>query len=231
MLSTIYDQCFLVHASSLKQEVMMYKLKGDTFSKDSIFNLFSLGHLQYSIVDSIFIVHNSLTKLSMIYDVACKYENPLTYPAAIQEYKPYSIQEELKENEPTSVHLYSDKWKYLLPDLILDTDSGFIFELHLLLNAFPFRAKLKKETDLEHVKFLSRRIGGKWKLLETVRNFCVEKPLICSIEIFQFICRVYLQWILTRVSKDQQIYDDEGEWSYVGKEKTKPEQVQTKCHL
>jgi hypothetical protein len=224
MITTFYDHCFVVHACLAKQEIIMYKLKDDLFAKESSMNLFALGQLQYSVVDSLFVVHNTMTKLSMIYDVACKYENPLTFPAPIANYEPYTIQEELKDKEPTKVSVYSDKWRYLNGNLILDLESGFVFELHITLSSFPFRIKLKTQeaVHLEHVKFLSRRIGGKSKLLESIRKYSAEKSLSSSIEIFSFVVRVYLQWIMSRTTKDQ-MYDDEGEWSYVGRTKGKPE--------
>lgn len=233
VLGTMYDHLYLVHNCAMKQEVIMYKLKSDGFFKERTMNLFSLGALQCSIIDSLFVVHNTMNKMSMIYDVALPYENPLTYPQPIAPYKPYSVQSEMKSSEPTSVTLYSDKWRYLMPNIIMDLECGFVFELNVFLTDFPLRLKMhsQEESDIELIRFFSRRIGGKWKLIETIRNYCCVKPLTTCMSMFKFICRVYLEWIRSRTSSKSEVYDDEGEWSMVGKDRVKPDNFKSNVIL
>lgn len=84
---------------------MIYKLKNDDFILENTLHIFTIGHLSINIVDSLLIIHNNSYKLSMVYDVALKYEHPLSYPVSISPYKKYSIQDELKSKEPDTVDL------------------------------------------------------------------------------------------------------------------------------
>lgn len=91
--------------NKFKQEILIYKLKNETFILDNTLHLFTLGQLSINIVDSLLIVHNVTAKLSMVYDVALKYDHPLSYPVSIASYKKYTVQDELKSKEPESVDL------------------------------------------------------------------------------------------------------------------------------
>lgn len=118
-------------------------------------------------------------------------------------------------------NLDSNHWEFLYPNLIVDKKLGFVFELQLHINEFSF--KLKKftndESDLEHMKFLFRRMSGRSKLIDLIYQFCIEKPLNFMAQAFQWISKCYLQWIIQK--NNSRIETEDGDWSVIGDKKEK----------
>eukprot|EP01080_Neovahlkampfia_damariscottae_P008250 gene8250-74_t len=195
-LMSMFNQCYCFHMAHSKQELNIYRLIKDTFIKENSFNLYTMGTLDISVVDSLIFVHNLTTKLTMVYDPLLKFENPLTYPISISPYKPYSQSKEddEEEKEPESVELYNDYWQFIKPNLVLDKKSGYLFELFVIINELPLKTIKKiKDSELEIIKFLSRRENSKLTLVDAVKQYCVESSLKKLSLIFKLLTRFYYQ--------------------------------------
>ncbi len=196
-LVLLYGKCCCAFLSSSRQEMLIFRFKDTTFTKHRVFNLFSPGNFALSIVDSLIIVHNTDDKLSMAYDIFTKQDAPVCPPMSIAPYSSYTRDEtRTKSPEPSEVELYSSPWRYIHPNIIIDTKGGFLFELHISLNEMPI--SIRSKTDM--IKFLFRRLNSKFVLLRMLKSFIDERreSLTSVSTLLGIINRYYLNILIRR---------------------------------
>lgn len=177
-------------------EVLLYQLPPDNQAKlVHILNVDIPGRCTLSVVDNLVVVHHQASKTSMIYDISfggsasgsITKHNSVLAPLPISQCMIYiknktgsktpSPRVILDENlvtpdssiTPLSPELYSSRWIFFQPNIVIDAQYGVIWLLRLNLTAISNMMTDKCNV----VQLLLMRAGGKEVIFEVCRE-CLE---------------------------------------------------------
>ena len=157
-------------------EVLLYQLFTDVPAKlTHVLCVDINGRFTLSVVDNLVVLHHQAWKTSMLFDVAfggesvgpLKKHQPVLAPLSIA---PTSLQLRAKERrsslkaellpsrmDPVAPELYSNKWIFFQPNVIIDAHHGVMWRLGLNLDAIGNMMTDKRQL----LQLLLRRKGGK----------------------------------------------------------------------
>ena len=76
----------------------------------------------------------------------------------------------------------------------MDLNSGYLFELFVIINELPLKTLEKiNNSEVEIIKFLSRRQNSKLTLVDVVKKYCAKSSLKTLSNIFKLLTRLYYQ--------------------------------------
>lgn len=101
-----------------------------------------------SVVDNVLLVHQADAKVVIVYDIYADSQAPISAPlplflrgysranvASSQTASKTSGAPESKNLSDTEETIYGDRWKFLIPDLVLDVSNGSLWKISLDLEA------------------------------------------------------------------------------------------------
>lgn len=204
--------------------------RDNNFYRDRQFNMFSSGPFDVSVVDNLLLLHNRQDCLTMLFDKRSRTDMPICPPMPISRYVPYNADlryasttqernDDSKENnaarttnaesnkkatvdadEPTEVLLYSPSWIFIYPNMVLDKESGFMFELQPLLT----QMSINTDNKTEIIRFFFRRANSKSVLLQMIRSFIEQNETLSRMATLFRLINSYLRFELDHTASRSQ---------------------------
>jgi len=179
IISQIYGKLYCLHVNPPKKEIILYQLTREVVIKRQTLSIPISGSMSIQIIDNLLIVHNLDNKVVMIYDIK---EPDLNFPVAAP--LPLGVQANTNLPNSNALNLYNSSWIFYQPNLILDNEQGYLWEVALnpesLAASFPDKKKL--------VDFLMKRSNSKGILLQVLKNVIEDCETLSVIsEIFDVL--------------------------------------------
>lgn len=92
------------------------------------------NRIAVSVIDNILLVHQVDAKVVIIYDMFAESRTPISAPLPLL-LRGFSRASESEELSDAEIIIYGDDWSFLVPDLICDVANGFLWKIHLDLEA------------------------------------------------------------------------------------------------
>lgn len=202
VLGVVYNQpriLFLnVHTTSAEAEVIVYTIiKLSSIKKTHVLRINQSGRFALNIVDNLIIVHNQITKTSIVFDItnaefqgAVKFHNPVLEPKSI---KPF--QENVPSSSQKNVYeLYNPNWVMFQPNIIMDAKAGCLWFIEIDL--FGFYKHIEDKREL--IAFLLLRSNSKMVIAKTLETLLEDgfnkmEELADIFDQINFVYRSYLE--------------------------------------
>jgi len=218
-LICIYEKLYIVHLCPQRQEMSLFSYAKDNFAFGKTFNLFSMGEFALSVVDNLLLVHNIKDKLTYTYDVRTQNLGkpvcpplPITASSIVQyqlqnrrptlSLQSQQQQQQIEQQKQAAANAdrVPDPWEsvdpyaapaceFITPNLILDKNSGYLFEVQLLLTEMPIGIKKRSEV----IKFLFRRANSKYVLVKKIKKYIETRESLAEVTSIFSLINVYYQ--------------------------------------
>ena len=186
-------------------EIFLYPLQHEGASKCTDILLLELtGNFALNVLDNLIIIHHQSSKTSMAFDIGLGGENdgsvtrhhPILPPLPIC---PFKIRlptiPGLTANEEINCELYSMNWTVFNPNIVIDAQLGYMWQLVLRLEPI---LSMGMHTKVQMVEFLLLRSDSKTSLLSICRQMVSpskKSDMVTIARIFDRLNYVYLQYL------------------------------------
>lgn len=202
VLGVVYNQpriLFLnLQSSSSEAEVIVYTIiKLSSVKRTHVLRINQSGRFAMNIVDNLIIVHNQVTKTSLVFDItnnefqgAVKYYNPVLEPKSIMPFQ----ESKLQGNVSKPCELYSSHWIIFQPNIVMDAKVGSLWFIEI--NLMGFYNGISNKKDL--VGFLLLRSNSKMIIAKTLEALLADgfnnmEDLADIFDQINFVYRSYLE--------------------------------------
>lgn len=189
---TIYGRIYCLQLDKVDMQVNMYRFYRDAVIHQGTLPVYS-RRIAVSVVDNTLLVHQLDARVVILYDVFFDSLAPISAPLPLllrASSKGTSLSHagirqtpHLTLNELTTYNrtIYGESWDFLVPDLVCDTEHGFLWKIHLDLEAIA-----SSSSDVPSVmEFLQRRRSDvsmvKQLCLAMMRTLILERRAISVI--------------------------------------------------
>eukprot|EP01114_Cavostelium_apophysatum_P014998 TRINITY_DN4005_c0_g1_i1.p1 TRINITY_DN4005_c0_g1~~TRINITY_DN4005_c0_g1_i1.p1 ORF type:complete len:705 (-),score=193.70 TRINITY_DN4005_c0_g1_i1:47-2161(-) len=178
VITSLYGKIFAVHLNSASKEIAFYQVTREVVIKRQVLPLYTSSPVYTQVWDNLLIVHNLETKVAMVYDVRDKEAAiPVGLPLPL-------IQAETADPNEPQPDFYSPHWMLYQPNIVVDTNTGVLWDLFINLESIALSFSDKKRL----VSFLMRRSNSKGILLRALRSIIEEcEPLSTLADIFDLL--------------------------------------------
>ncbi|KAJ9554827.1 hypothetical protein OSB04_009441 [Centaurea solstitialis] len=191
---TVYGRIYCLQVDRVAMLLHSYRFYRDAVIQQGSLPVYS-SKIAVSVVDNVLLVHQVDAKVVILYDIFADSRTPVSapLPLLIRGLPRTSIstsQSNRKDGEgsettllnDTASHLYSDDWNFLVPCLVCDVSTGFLWKIHLDLEASSdgWYAISASSSEVPSVlEFLQRRKleakKAKQLCLELTRSLILER--------------------------------------------------------
>jgi len=194
----IYGRIYCVYLSGQTRRLALYQILMEGVTKRHQIQLLTSGPVSLSVVDNLLVLHDKPAKISIIYDIMS--EDP-QYPlagglplaplhTAFTSDPSHAVpsQEVTSPSTINTSELYNEYWRFYYPNLILDTQAGYMWEV--VADLHNITQGISEPLDL--IQFLLRRDTGKPLLLHFIEELiCNESTSLSFLsKIFDIFNRV-----------------------------------------
>ncbi|CAI9779419.1 unnamed protein product [Fraxinus pennsylvanica] len=130
---TIYGRIYCLQFDRVAMLLHSYRFYRDAVVQQGSLPIYS-NRIAVSVVDNILLVHQVDAKVVIIYDMFSESRTPISAPLPLL-LRGFSRASESKELSDAEIIIYGDDWSFLVPDLICDVANGFLWKIHLDLEA------------------------------------------------------------------------------------------------
>ena len=178
VISQIYGKLFCIQIDSNKEEIILYQLTREIVIKRTTIPIHTKGQITIQIVDNLIVIHNIETKVAMMFDI--KDLDNIDFPVAA----PLPIYTYSNDTQQYEIEVYTKNWLYIQPNIIIDTNDGLIYYVHLNLNAIILTFTDKKRL----IDFLMKRTNSKELLLNELKSIINDgESLFILADIFDLL--------------------------------------------
>ncbi|KAF6211931.1 hypothetical protein GE061_012448 [Apolygus lucorum] len=197
---------YLTVNTVVQTEVVIYTIKKlSEVKKTHVLRIHQTGRFALNIVDNLIIVHNQVSKTSMVFDitdessVAVTYHTPVVEPKSL---KAFEDQQSSSAVLPKVVELYSKNWIMFQPNIVMDVKIGYLWALELNLAGFCETIGNKKAL----IRFLLLRSGSKLMITKAVTSIAEQPSQLALLgEIFDQINRNYMSFLQQFIKRQQSL--------------------------
>lgn len=175
---TVYGRIYCLQVDRVAMLLHSYRFYRDAVIQQGSLPIYS-SKIAISVVDNVLLIHQVDAKVIILYDIFADSRTPVSAPLPLlvrglprgsisssQSTKKDAESSETTLLNDTSANLYGDDWIFLVPDLVCDVSNGFLWKIHLDLEAISASSS---EVPLV-MEFLQRR-----KLeAKKAKNLCLE---------------------------------------------------------
>ncbi|KAL2535145.1 Colon cancer-associated Mic1-like [Abeliophyllum distichum] len=170
---TVYGRIYCLQFDRAAMLLHSYRFYRDAVVQQGSLPIYS-NRIAVSVVDNILLVHQVDAKVVIIYDMFAESRTPISAPLPLL-LRGFSRASESKELSDPELIIYGDDWSFLVPDLICDVANGYLWKIHLDLEAIS-----ASSSDTPSVlEFLQRRKleanKAKQLCLEITRTLILER--------------------------------------------------------
>ncbi|XP_023756774.1 uncharacterized protein LOC111905317 [Lactuca sativa] len=172
---TVYGRIYCLQVDRVAMLLHSYRFYRDAVIQQGSLPVYS-SKIAVSVVDNVLLIHQVDAKVIILYDIFADSRTPVSapLPLLIRGLPRGNISSSQSAND-TSANLYSDDWNFLVPDLVCDVSTGFLWKIHLDLEAISASSS---EVPLV-LEFLQRRKleakKAKDLCLELLRSIMIER--------------------------------------------------------
>ncbi|KAK9079211.1 hypothetical protein SSX86_000881 [Deinandra increscens subsp. villosa] len=175
---TVYGRIYCLQVDRVAMLLHSYRFYRDAVIQQGSLPIYS-SKIAVSVVDNVLLVHQVDAKVILLYDIFADSRTPVSAPLPLlirglpSRTNAQSSETTLTSN--TMANLYGDDWIFLVPDLICDVGNGFLWKVHLDLEAIS-----ASNSEVPSVlEFLQRRKlepkKAKHLCLELARSVIIER--------------------------------------------------------
>ncbi|XP_024985483.1 uncharacterized protein LOC112521071 isoform X2 [Cynara cardunculus var. scolymus] len=184
---TVYGRIYCLQVDRVAMLLHSYRFYRDAVIQQGSLPVYS-SKIAVSVVDNVLLVHQVDAKVVILYDIFADSRTPVSAPLPLlirglprtgipssqTSRKDAESSETTLFNDPSS-HLYSDDWNFLVPCLVCDVSTGFLWKIDLDLEAIS-----ASSSEVPSVlEFLQRRKleakKAKQLCLELARSLIIER--------------------------------------------------------
>ncbi|KAL8217092.1 hypothetical protein R6Q57_023929 [Mikania cordata] len=187
---TIYGRIYCLQVDRVAMLLHSYRFYRDAVIQQGSLPIYS-SQIAVSVVDNVLLVHQVDAKVILLYDIFADSRAPVSAPLPLlirglpSRTNAQSSETTLANN--STANLYGDDWIFLVPDLVCDAGNGFLWKVHLDLEACfnscfltMFFAISASNSEVPSVlEFLQRRKleakKAKHLCLELARSVIIER--------------------------------------------------------
>ncbi|KAI3822722.1 hypothetical protein L1987_10319 [Smallanthus sonchifolius] len=166
---TVYGRIYCLQVDRVAMLLHSYRFYRDAVIQQGSLPIYS-SKIAVSVVDNVLLIHQVDAKVIILYDIFADSRTPVSAPLPLLiRGSPSRTNAQSSETTLTNnatANLYGDDWIFLVPDLVCDVANGFLWKIHLDLEAIS-----ASNSEVPSVlEFLQRR------KLETkkAKHICME---------------------------------------------------------
>eukprot|EP00286_Rhodomonas_abbreviata_P012490 CAMPEP_0181318796 /NCGR_PEP_ID=MMETSP1101-20121128/17203_1 /TAXON_ID=46948 /ORGANISM="Rhodomonas abbreviata, Strain Caron Lab Isolate" /LENGTH=754 /DNA_ID=CAMNT_0023426301 /DNA_START=195 /DNA_END=2462 /DNA_ORIENTATION=+ len=183
----LYDKLCCVYVFAARQELIIYQLGKEAIGKLCTINLFSAcDHYAVSVMDNLLVVHNTDSKITMIFDVWLQQwtSHPIAAPLPLGGPPSKTEEGESPSGDLEPAEQFIQEWSFEQPHYILDRKAGRMWGLEL--NLEHLCASSSDKVNL--VRCLLKRRDARELTLGVLRGCVRERePLYSLLQIFTIV--------------------------------------------
>ncbi|KAD4384342.1 hypothetical protein E3N88_24510 [Mikania micrantha] len=175
---TVYGRIYCLQVDRVAMLLHSYRFYRDAVIQQGSLPIYS-SQIAVSVVDNVLLVHQVDAKVILLYDIFADSRAPVSAPLPLlirglpSRTNAQSSETTLANN--STANLYGDDWIFLVPDLVCDAGNGFLWKVHLDLEAIS-----ASNSEVPSVlEFLQRRKleakKAKHLCLELARSVIIER--------------------------------------------------------
>lgn len=196
-----------VYAHMACDEIHLYPIQQDGSAKcTNILTLELTGNFALNVLDNLIIIHHQSSKTSMAFDISLDGESdgmairhhPILPPLPIHPFKiriPAIPGISGTSPEDINCELYSTSWTVFVPNIVIDAQLGYMWQLVLRLEPI---LSMGMHSKVQMAEFLLLRSDSKACLLSICRqmvSYSKKCDMATIARIFDRLNRVYLQYL------------------------------------
>ncbi|KAK3020355.1 hypothetical protein RJ639_045339 [Escallonia herrerae] len=144
---TVYGRIYCLQIDRVAMLLQSYRFYRDAVVQQGSLPIYS-SKIAVSVVDSVLLVHQVDVKVVILYDIFADSRAPISAPLPLLLRSSPSVNvssaqsrskdaegSEVRDSSYTESIIYGDDWNFLVPDLICDVANGYIWKIHLDLEA------------------------------------------------------------------------------------------------
>lgn len=184
---TVYGRIYCLQVDRVAMLLHSYRFYRDAVIQQGSLPVYS-NKIAVSVVDNVLLIHQVDAKVIILYDIFADSRTPVSAPLPLlirglprgsisssQSSKKDAEASETTLLNDTSANLYADDWNFLVPDLVCDVATGFLWKIHLDLEAIS-----ASSSEVPSVlEFLQRRKleakKAKNLCLDLIRSIIIER--------------------------------------------------------
>ncbi|KAK1429251.1 hypothetical protein QVD17_11457 [Tagetes erecta] len=174
---TVYGRIYCLQVDRVAMLLHSYRFYRDAVIQQGSLPIYS-SKIAVSVVDNVLLIHQVDAKVIILYDIFADSRTPVSAPLPLLiRGSPSRTNAQSSETALTNAtaNLYGDDWKFLVPDLVCDVTNGFLWKIHLDLEAIS-----ASNSEVPSVlEFLQRRKleakKAKHLCLELARSVIMER--------------------------------------------------------
>lgn len=181
---TVYGRIYCLQVDRVAMLLHSHRFYRDAVIQQGSLPIYSTK-IAVSVVDNVLLIHQVDAKVIILYDIFADSRTPVSAPlpllirglprGTISSSKKDAESSEATLLNDTSANLYSDDWRFLVPDLVCDVATGSLWKIHLDLEAIS-----ASSSEVPSVlEFLQRRKleakKAKHLCLELLRSIIIER--------------------------------------------------------
>ncbi|KAJ0476432.1 putative regulator of MON1-CCZ1 complex [Helianthus annuus] len=175
---TVYGRIYCLQVDRVAMLLHSYRFYRDAVIQQGSLPIYS-SKIAVSVVDNVLLIHQVDAKVILLYDIFADSRTPVSAPLPLLiRGSPSRTNAQSSETTLTNnatANLYGDDWIFLVPDLVCDVSNGFLWKIHLDLEAIS-----ASNSEVPAVlEFLQRRKleakKAKHLCLELARSVIIER--------------------------------------------------------
>ena len=179
MITKLYNSVYIAVIRNSPQpngaEVLLYLLHAEGVARLAhVLSIDMFGRFTLSVVDNLVVVHHQGWKTSLLFDISSEVESttpykrhqPVLAPLSIAPTKVEMRRKRGVRGEPVTPELYSQKWVFFPPNIVVDAQYGVMWRV--TLNLSTISSMMTDKCTL--LQFLLMRQNGKKVILEVFRD-------------------------------------------------------------
>lgn len=184
---TVYGRIYCLQVDRVAMLLHSYRFYRDAVIQQGSLPIYS-SKIAMSVVDNVLLIHQVDAKVIILYDIFADSRTPVSAPLpllirGLPRVAMSSSQSNKKDAESSEAtllndaasNLYGDDWNFLVPDLVCDVATGYLWKIHLDLDAIS-----ASSSEVPSVlEFLQRRKleakKAKQLCLELVHSIIIER--------------------------------------------------------
>ncbi|XP_022000643.1 uncharacterized protein LOC110898194 isoform X1 [Helianthus annuus] len=135
---TVYGRIYCLQVDRVAMLLHSYRFYRDAVIQQGSLPIYS-SKIAVSVVDNVLLIHQVDAKVILLYDIFADSRTPVSAPLPLLiRGSPSRTNAQSSETTLTNnatANLYGDDWIFLVPDLVCDVSNGFLWKIHLDLEA------------------------------------------------------------------------------------------------
>ncbi|KAL4573367.1 hypothetical protein LXL04_020170 [Taraxacum kok-saghyz] len=141
---TVYGRIYCLQVDRVAMLLHSYRFYRDAVIQQGSLPVYSTK-IAVSVVDNVLVIHQVDAKVIILYDIFADSRTPVSAPLPLLirglprgtniPSSAESSESSTLSNDTSAANLYSDDWNFLVPDLVCDVATGFLWKINLDLEA------------------------------------------------------------------------------------------------